>query len=119
MHRGLEIREAGGSPLPDNLLPNAAASMITCAPDYSCFLANPEIVAAEPASASAVFVFANGDSGARVYDRIVTRLTGHEHPALFWISCGRICIARWPFTSSKENGRGRAGGSETCPCRRP
>ena len=31
------------------------------------------------------FVFTNGDSGARVYDRVVTHLTGHDHPCLFWI----------------------------------
>ena len=42
-------------------------------------------VAAEPAAGNAIFVFTNGDSGARVYDRIVTHATGHDHPALFWI----------------------------------
>ncbi len=123
-------REAGYPPLPDYILPNAASSMITSAPDYARFLAaavvNPEIrkelvnirpslgwglgwgieriaggreylwqwgdnggiknfVAAEPASGNAIFVFTNGDSGARIYDRIVTRATGHDHPALLWI----------------------------------
>jgi CubicO group peptidase (beta-lactamase class C family) len=122
-------REAGDPPLPNNMLPNAAASMVTTAPDYARFLAsairNPEIrkeqirirpllgwglgwgierprgreyvwqwgdnggyknfVAAEPASGDAVLVFTNGDSGARIYDRIVTHATGHDHPALYWV----------------------------------
>ncbi|MFN7994295.1 MAG: serine hydrolase domain-containing protein [Bryobacteraceae bacterium] len=125
-------REAGDPPTPNYMLPNAAASMVTTAPDYARFLAaairNPEIrkeqirfrpllswglgwgieriermggreyvwqwgdnggyknfVAAEPASGDAVFVFTNGDSGARIYDRIVTHATGHDHPALFWV----------------------------------
>jgi CubicO group peptidase (beta-lactamase class C family) len=43
------------------------------------------IVIAEPATGSAVFVFTNGDAGARVYDRVVTHATGHDHPALFWL----------------------------------
>jgi hypothetical protein len=42
-------------------------------------------VVAEPATGNAVFVFTNGDSGARVYDRIVTHATGHDHPAFFWL----------------------------------
>jgi len=122
-------REAGDPPTPNYMLPNAAASMVTTAPDYARFLAaairNPDIrkeqirirpllgwglgwgierigtreyvwqwgdnggyknfVAAEPASGDAVFVFTNGDSGARIYDRIVTHATGHDHPALFWV----------------------------------
>ena len=115
--------------LPDNMLPNGAASMITCAADYARFLAaaisNPGVrkeqinirpalgwglgwgieraagheylwqwgdnggfknfVAAEPATGNAIFVFTNGDAGARVYGRIVTHVTGHDHPALSWI----------------------------------
>jgi CubicO group peptidase (beta-lactamase class C family) len=43
------------------------------------------IVLAEPARGEALFVFTNGDGGAKVYDRIATHLTGHEHPALVWI----------------------------------
>jgi CubicO group peptidase (beta-lactamase class C family) len=125
-------REAGVPPIPNYMLPNAAASMVTTAADYARFLAaairNPEIrkeqirfrpllgwglgwgierigslggreyvwqwgdnggyknfVAAEPASGDAVFVFTNGDSGTRIYDRIVTHATGHDHPALFWV----------------------------------
>ncbi len=42
-------------------------------------------VLAEPSAGDAVFVFTNGDSGARVYDRVVTHATGHDHPALFWL----------------------------------
>ncbi len=122
-------REAGDPPLPNYMLPNAAASMVTCAPDYARFVAaaikNPDIhkeqikirpslswglgwgiervagreyvwqwgdnggyknfVVAEPSTGDAIFVFTNGDAGARVYDRIVTHATGHDHPALFWI----------------------------------
>jgi CubicO group peptidase (beta-lactamase class C family) len=43
------------------------------------------IVLAEPSSGNAVFVFTNGDSGARVYDRVLTHATGHDHPLLFWL----------------------------------
>lgn len=39
----------------------------------------------EQASGSGLFVFTNGDSGARVYDRILTRATGCEHPAFFFV----------------------------------
>lgn len=42
-------------------------------------------VLAEPSTGSALFVFTNGDSGARIYDRVITRATGHEHPAFFWL----------------------------------
>lgn len=122
-------REAGDTPLPNNMIPNAAASMVTTAEDYSKFLIaairNPEIrkeqirirpalgwgvgwgiervrgreylwqwgdnggyknfVVADTAAGDAVFVFTNGDSGAHVYDRLVTHATGHDHPALFWV----------------------------------
>jgi CubicO group peptidase (beta-lactamase class C family) len=122
-------REAGNPALPNYMLPNAAASMVTTAADYAKFVAaairNPDIakeqihirpllgwglgwgierfagreyvwqwgdnggyknfVAAEPATGDAVFVFTNGDSGARIYDRLVTHATGHDHPALFWV----------------------------------
>ncbi len=42
-------------------------------------------VAAETGTGDAIFVFTNGDAGERVYDRIVTHATGHDHPAFFWI----------------------------------
>ncbi len=42
-------------------------------------------VLAEPSTGSVVFVFTNGDAGARVYDRAITHVTGHDHPALFWL----------------------------------
>jgi CubicO group peptidase (beta-lactamase class C family) len=122
-------RDAGDPVLPNWMLPNAAASMVTSAEDYARFVAaairNPELarqqipindflgwglgwaieraggrtclwqwgdnggyknfVLAEPASGDAVFVFTNGDAGARVYDRAVTHVTGRDHPALFWL----------------------------------
>jgi CubicO group peptidase (beta-lactamase class C family) len=122
-------REAGDPALPNLMLPNGAASLVTNAPDYARFLAaairNPDIgkeqirirpslgwglgwgiervgareyvwqwgdnggyknfAVAEPARGVGVFVFTNGDSGARVYDRVVTHATGHDHPALFWV----------------------------------
>jgi CubicO group peptidase (beta-lactamase class C family) len=42
-------------------------------------------VLAEPSTGDAIFVFTNGDAGARVYDRVLTHATGHDHPALFWL----------------------------------
>jgi CubicO group peptidase (beta-lactamase class C family) len=122
-------QEAGRTALPDNMIPNGAASMVTNAVDYSKFLAaaikNADIlkeqitprpalgwglgwgieraaghvyvwqwgdnggyknfVIAEPARGNGLFVFTNGDCGARIYDRVVTHATGHDHPALFWI----------------------------------
>ncbi|MFN0104460.1 MAG: serine hydrolase domain-containing protein [Bryobacteraceae bacterium] len=126
-------KEAGLDSLPNSIIPNAAASMVTTANDYARFVAaatkNPEprtelvtmrsgknwmigwglgwgiervagreylwqwgdnggfknIVFAEPAKGSAVFVFTNGDAGAKVYERVVTHVTGHDHPALLWI----------------------------------
>jgi CubicO group peptidase (beta-lactamase class C family) len=122
-------RESGRPVLPNFMLPNAAASLITSAADYARFLAaairNREIarqqtpineflgwglgwaveraaghtyawqwgdnggyknfVLAEPDAGSGLFVFTNGDSGARVYDRVVTHATGHDHPAFFWL----------------------------------
>ncbi|MBI1787299.1 MAG: hypothetical protein HYR60_07080 [Acidobacteria bacterium] len=43
------------------------------------------LVLAEPSTGGAIFVFTNGDAGARVYDRILTHATGHDHPARFWL----------------------------------
>lgn len=122
-------RESGDPVLPNWMLPNGAASLVTSAEDYARFLAlalgNPELtkqqvvisdslgwgpgwaieraadrtylwqwgdnggyknfVLAEPATGSALFVFTNGDAGARVYDRMVRDVTGHDHPALFFV----------------------------------
>jgi CubicO group peptidase (beta-lactamase class C family) len=123
------VKENGDPVLPNYMLPNAAASMVTTARDYARFLTaaiqNPEIgkeqirirpllawglgwgiervagreyvwqwgdnggykniVIGDPANGSGIFVFTNGDSGARVYDRLVTHVTAHDHPALFWV----------------------------------
>lgn len=122
-------KENGDPVLPNWMMPNSAASMVTSAEDYSRFLAaavrNGEFgkqqvaindalgwglgwgiertaghtywwqwgdnggfknfVLAEPATGSGLVVFTNGDSGARVYDRVLTHATGHDHPALFWV----------------------------------
>jgi metallophosphoesterase superfamily enzyme len=43
------------------------------------------IVLAEPVRGEGLFVFTNGDHGQKLYDRIVTWVTGHEHPALLAI----------------------------------
>jgi CubicO group peptidase (beta-lactamase class C family) len=127
------VKEAGMAALPNWIVPNAAASMVTTANDYGRFVAaamkNRElgteqvtmrsgtgwmlgwglgwgiervkgreylwqwgdnggfknVVFAEPAKGTATFVFTNGDGGSRVYDRVVTHVTGHDHPALLWI----------------------------------
>ena len=42
-------------------------------------------VLAEPETGFGIFVLTNGDSGARVYDRVITHATGRDHPALFWV----------------------------------
>ena len=126
------LKEAGMAALPNYVVPNGAASLMTTANDYGRFVAaamkNPEltgmevkmsegkgwmlgwglgwgiervdgreflwqwgdnpgyknIVFAEPGKGRAVFVFTNGDGGGRIYDRLVTRETRQEHPALFW-----------------------------------
>ena len=123
------VRKSGDPALPNWMIPNGAASLVTSAEDYAKFAAaairNREIaqqqirineflgwglgwaveraaghtyvwqwgdnpgfknfVLAEPSAGSAIFVFTNGDSGARVYDRVLTHATGHDHPALFWL----------------------------------
>lgn len=127
------IKEAGLREIPDSVLPNAAASMVTCAADYARFVAaairTPEltkqqvrirqgngfdigwglgwgtersgtreflwqwgdnggyknIVFAEPARGEAIFVFTNGDNGARVYQRVLAEFAGFDHPAVFLI----------------------------------
>jgi CubicO group peptidase (beta-lactamase class C family) len=43
------------------------------------------IVFAEPERGEALFVFTNGEDGSAVYERLVGRMHGFEHPALLWI----------------------------------
>lgn len=43
-------------------------------------------VLVEPSTGDSIFVFTNGAAGSRVYDRVLTHATGHDHPALFWLS---------------------------------
>jgi CubicO group peptidase (beta-lactamase class C family) len=122
-------RERGDPALPNWMVPNGAASLVTSAEDYSRFVAaairNPDIgrqqvsineflgwglgwgveraaghtylwqwgdnggfkniVLAEPSTGSVLFVFTNGDAGTRIYDRVLTHATGHDHPLLFWL----------------------------------
>jgi CubicO group peptidase (beta-lactamase class C family) len=39
---------------------------------------------ADPAKGRAVVVFTNGENGPKVYQRIVTNITGHDEPAFLW-----------------------------------
>ncbi|MBX9603837.1 MAG: beta-lactamase family protein [Bryobacteraceae bacterium] len=121
--------EAKQPPLPNWMLPNAAASLATTVGDYARFAIAAmnrtdwfetrtpiraglswglgwglestqgrkyawhwgdnsgfkDFVILEPSARWALVVFTNGDNGARVYERVVTRATGHEHPAFLWI----------------------------------
>jgi hypothetical protein len=43
------------------------------------------IVFAEPLRGEALFVFTNGDGGAKVYQKVIMNVGGLEHPALAWI----------------------------------
>ena len=42
-------------------------------------------VVAEPASGSAMVLFTNGNSGQRVYERVVRMRTSVDHPAFLWL----------------------------------
>ena len=42
-------------------------------------------VIADVAGARAVVVFTNGEAGPKVYERIITAVTGHDQPAFLWI----------------------------------
>ncbi|HYP07885.1 MAG TPA: serine hydrolase domain-containing protein [Bryobacteraceae bacterium] len=42
-------------------------------------------VLAEPSTGSAIFVFTNGDAGRRVYEHVIIKATGHDHPAFAWL----------------------------------
>ena len=125
--------------LPNFLVPNAAASLLTTAHDYGVFMRwllgagpvqggravldrmavqqstindalgwgsgiglekaggrtyvwhwgdNPgfkNLVIGEPASGNAVVIFTNGNSGQRVYERVIRSRTGVDHPAFLWL----------------------------------
>jgi len=129
------------APLPDSMVPNAAASLLTTVTDYSTFLthvawpkgSSPEIklttyaammkpqarinnelawglgwgvqedegwrylwqwgdngewknfVLVHPASASAIVVFTNGDTGMRVAERVIHAATRRDQPAFLWV----------------------------------
>ncbi len=40
---------------------------------------------ADPASGRAVVVFTNGENGPRVYERVITGVTGRDHAAFLWV----------------------------------
>lgn len=42
-------------------------------------------VVADPINGRAVAVLTNGENGPRVYERIITAVTGHDHPSFLWI----------------------------------
>jgi CubicO group peptidase (beta-lactamase class C family) len=42
-------------------------------------------VIADPAAERAVVAFTNGDSGPKVYERVLAAVTGHDHPAFLWL----------------------------------
>jgi CubicO group peptidase (beta-lactamase class C family) len=42
-------------------------------------------VIADPAAGRAVVAFTNGDSGPKVYERVLAAVTGHDHPAFLWL----------------------------------
>jgi len=129
------------TPMPNDMVPNSAASLLTTVVDYATFLAHiagpkgagPEIklttytamikqqvhinnelgwglgwgvqedegwkylwqwgdngewkniVMVHPASASAIVVFTNGDTGMRICERVVTAATGRDQPAFLWL----------------------------------
>jgi CubicO group peptidase (beta-lactamase class C family) len=42
-------------------------------------------VIAEPAAGRAVVAFTNGESGPKVYERVIAAVTGRDHPAFLWL----------------------------------
>lgn len=42
-------------------------------------------VVADPGARRAVAVFTNGENGPRIYERVITAITGHDHPAFLWM----------------------------------
>jgi CubicO group peptidase (beta-lactamase class C family) len=139
VEKALPKMDANIPVLPNNMFPNAAASMITTARDYGTFVRwlfgagpvkggraildrmivqqstinsslgwgsgigleqaagrkyvwhwgdNPgfkNFIVGEPASGSAIVIFTNGNSGQRVYERVIRARTGVDHPAFLWL----------------------------------
>ena len=42
-------------------------------------------VVADPKAGRAVVAFTNGESGPKVYERVIAAVTGHDHPAFLWL----------------------------------
>jgi len=137
----MKLRGLKEPPMPNDMVPNAAASLLTTVTDYATFLTHiawpggsgPEIklatyaammkeqvkinnelawglgwgiqeddgwrylwqwgdngrwknfVLVHPASASAIVVFTNGDTGMRVAERVIQAATRRDQPAFLWV----------------------------------
>lgn len=139
VEKALPRMDANLPVLPNFMVPNAAASLMTTARDYGTFIRwlfgagpvqggraaldrmivqqstingslgwgsgigleqtggrkyvwhwgdNPgfkNFIVGEPASGSAIVIFTNGNSGQRVYERVIRSRTGVDHPAFLWL----------------------------------
>ena len=139
VEKALPRADANLPVLPNFMVPNAAASLVTSARDYGTFVRwllgagpvkggravldrmttqqstindalgwgsgvgieqsggrryvwhwgdNPgfkNFIVAEPAAGSALVIFANGNAGQRVYERVIRARTGVDHPAFLWL----------------------------------
>ena len=139
VEKALPRMDANIAVLPNNMMPNAAASLVTTARDYGAFVRwlfgagpvhggrplldrmivqqstiNPSLgwgsgigleetggrkyvwhwgdnpgvknfVVGEPATGAAMVIFTNGNSGQRVYERVIRARTGVDHPAFLWL----------------------------------
>jgi CubicO group peptidase (beta-lactamase class C family) len=139
VEKALPRMDANIPVLPNFMVPNAAASLMTTARDYGTFVRwlfgagavqggraildrmvvqqstinaslgwgsgigleqtggrkfvwhwgdNPgfkNFIAGDPASGSAIVIFTNGNSGQRVYERVIRARTGVDHPAFLWL----------------------------------
>jgi CubicO group peptidase (beta-lactamase class C family) len=135
--RALPRVDAALPVLPNNLVPNAAYSLLTTANDYALFVRHllasrgktdprfaqmltsqvsinealfwglgigierangreyfwhwgdnagfKNFVIGDAAAGWSMVVFSNGNSGARVYERVIRAVSGHDHPAFLWI----------------------------------